>query len=301
MFRRLRPPRLCLSAVPLAGLVCVPALATAVFAASGDLPPAEAPGMFGGGLISALFFGEPFTGPRLADIAVIGLVMFALFWLVAGRRASRTGPDKSGLPRPPVATPPSPRPDPESEPRGSSAGDRPSADPAGNGGASDREPSLARVYQAAEAAWGGLRSTPASGRPAPDGSRPAFQNQDEEFLAGAKAAYARIREAMEKGDTAGVAPLVAPEFLEELGRLARRRFGEPGGPASQVLLIEAGIADRRSQGNIALVDTLFEVLAKKSGQSEDDRTREIWTFARDASLPGSMWRLSGIRPGPEGA
>ncbi len=301
MFRRLRPPRICLSAGPLAGFVCIPALATAVFAASGDLPPAEAPGMFGGGLISALFFGEPFTGPRLADIAVIGLVAFALFWLVAGRRASQTGPDKSGLPRPPEATPSSSRPGTEPESRRSSAGDRPSADPAGHDGSSDREPSLARVYQAAEAAWGGLRSTPASGGPAPAGSRPAFQNQDEEFLAGAKAAYARIREAMEKGDTADVAPLVAPEFLEELGRLARQRFGEADGPASQVLLIEAGIADRRSQDNKAFVDTLFDVLAKKPGQSGEDRAREIWTFERDASLPGSMWRLSGIRPGPEGA
>jgi predicted lipid-binding transport protein (Tim44 family) len=52
---------------------------------------------------------------------------------------------------------------------------------------------------------------------------------------------------------------------------------------------------------MALVDTLFEVLAKKPGQSGDDRTRETWTFERDASLPGSMWRLSGIRPGPDGA
>ncbi len=301
MFRRLRPPRICLSAGPLAGLGSVPTLSTAVFAASGDLPPGEAPGMFGGGLISTLFFGEPFTGPRLADIAVIGLVVFALFRLVAGRRASRTGPDKSGLPRPSEATPPSPRPGPEPETRRSAAEDRPSADPTGHGGSSEREPSLARVYQAAEAAWGGLRSTPASDRPGPNGSRPAFQGQDEEFLAGAKAAYARIREAMEKGDTADVAPLVAPGYLEELGRLAGQRFGASGGPTSQVLLIEAGIADRRVQGNMNLVDTLFEVLAKKPGQSEDDRAREIWTFERDASLPGSMWRLSGIRPGPEEA
>ncbi len=280
-----------------AALVLVPALATAALAASGDLPPAEPSGMFGGGLLNALFFGDPFTGPRLADIAVIGLVVFALFWLVAGRRSRATGPDKAGLPRPPVA-PPSVQPGPGRDAPPPSSAPPASSGPSEPDGPADREPSLARVYQAAEAAWGGLRSTPSTPRPAPAGREPASQDDDQEFLAGAKAAYARIREAMEKGNAAEAAAFVAPDFQEELGRLARERFGGQGGRPSQVLLIEAGIVARRTQGTMTRVDTLYEVLAKRPGQSGDNRERETWTFERDESRPGSTWRLAGIRPAP---
>ncbi len=290
----------------ISGLALVLAAETAAFAASVDsVDQPQAPGMFGGGLISALFLGEPFTGPRLADIAIIGLVVFALFRLLAGRRSTPAGPDRSALPKPPAAKTAS-RPTPETDtpppPPGPAPGTRDAPThpapgmPSRTSGPAEREPSLERVYQAAEAAWGGLRSTPSTAPAAPGATRPVFQNDDEEFLAGAKAAYARIREAMEKGNPAEAAAFVAPDFLKELGRLAKERFGGQAGPPSRLLLIEAGIVDRRTQGNVTRVDTLYEVLAKRDGQTGDDREREIWTFERDESRPGAVWLLTAIRP-----
>lgn len=293
---RLRP-----LAVTLCHLLALPAMAQASRQGTDGLPPEEAPGMFAGGLINALFLGEPFTGPRLADLAVIGLVVFMLFRFLAGRRAPSTGPDKAARPAPPPAggsTPSGPSPqnaDPAtSAPRPSAP---PSAPPTGRHDPTTdgREPGLERAYQAAEAAWGGLRSVPSAKQTAPAGAQPAFHSEDEEFVAGAKAVYARMRAAMEKGDVSGMAPFVAPEFMAELARMATARAAQTGGRTSQLLLIEAGIAVRAKEGNTTRIDTLFEVLAKMPGQSGDDRERETWTFVRDDATPGAMWLLTGIR------
>ena len=60
-------------------------------AAQGDEGlPGEAPGMFGGGLFSSLYTGAPFTGPRLADIVIIGLGVFMLFRFLTNRRPPAT-------------------------------------------------------------------------------------------------------------------------------------------------------------------------------------------------------------------
>jgi predicted lipid-binding transport protein (Tim44 family) len=122
-----------------------------------------------------------------------------------------------------------------------------------------------------------------------------LRSEDEEFLAGAKAVYARIREAMEKGDVSGMAPFVAPEFMGELARMATARAAQTGGKTSQLLLIEAAIESRASAGGLTRIDTRYEVLAKLPGSSGDGREREVWTFVRDESAPGAMWLLAGIR------
>lgn len=287
-----------------AGLFFLNLAALAHAAANTEGLPADEPsGMFGGGLINALFFGEPFTGPRLADIVLIGLVVFMAFRFLAGRRASSTGPDRAARPAPPSAegrTPSGPSPK-HADP--ASSAPRPPVPPReGDGpessqgpGPDGREPGLERVYQAAEAAWGGLRSVPSAKKPAPAGSQPAFQSQDEEFLAGAKAVYARVREAMEKGDVSGMAPFVASEFMDELTRMATARAAQTGGKTSQLLLVEAGIATRAKEGNMIRIDTLYEVLARMPGQAGDGRERETWTFVRDEATPGSMWLLAGIK------
>ncbi|NDY58521.1 hypothetical protein G3N56_17440 [Desulfovibrio sulfodismutans] len=282
-----------------------PALAaTALAAANAEgLPSDESSGMFGGGLINALFLGEPFTGPRLADIVIIGLVVFMLFRFFAGRRTPSTGPDRAARPTPSPAggrTPSGPSTNGHDP---ASSDPQPSAPPKegyGPGtshgpGPEGREPGLERAYQAAEAAWGGLRSAPSAGKPAPAGAQPAFHSEDEEFVAGAKAVYARVREAMEKGDVSGMAPFVAPEFMGELARMATARAAQTGGKTSQLLLVDAGIATRVKEGNTTRIETLYEVLAKMPGQSGDDRERETWTFVRDESTPGAMWLLAGIK------
>ncbi|MDQ7832162.1 MAG: hypothetical protein RDU30_10540 [Desulfovibrionaceae bacterium] len=295
---RLRP-----LAVTLCHLLALPAMAQASRQGTDGLPPEEAPGMFAGGLINALFLGEPFTGPRLADIVVIGLVVFMLFRFLAGRRAPSTGPDKAARPAPPPAEGRTPSGPSSKGADPASSNPQPSAPPTQGYGPGtsqgpapgSREPGLERAYQAAEAAWGGLRSTPSAQKPAPAGAQPAFHSEDEEFVAGAKAVYARVREALEKGDVSGTAPFVAPEFMAELARMATARAAQTGGRTSQLLLIEAGIAARAKEGNATRVDTLFEVLARMPGQSGDDRERETWTFVRDDATPGAMWLLAGIR------
>ena len=290
-----------------AGLFFLNLAALAHAAANIEGPPSDEPsGMFGGGLINTLFLGEPFTGPRLADIVLIGLVVFMVFRFLAGRRTPATGPDRAAGPAPPAPssaegrTPSGPSPK-HADP--ASSAPRPSAPPAegyGPGtsqgpGPDGREPGLERAYQAAEAAWGGLRSVPSAKKTAPAGSQPAFQSEDEEFLAGAKAVYARVRAAMEKGDVSGMAPFVAPEFMGELARMATARSAQTGGQTSQLLLVEAGIATRVKEGNATRIEALYEVLARMPGQSGDGRERETWTFVRDDATTGAMWLLAGIR------
>lgn len=268
------------------------------------LPTQGNPGMFSGGLFSALFTGESFTGPRLADIVIIGLALFMLFRFLTGRRRQDAGPDKNA--RPTSVSEGASRPVPPVRPHDTPSSSRPAehvdmpspppSSPSSTDGPASREPTLARAYQAAESAWGGLRSVPKPEAQVPGEGKPAFASQDEEFLAGAKAVYARIREAMEKGDVSGVMPFVATAFQAELGRMAALRVKQTGGKTSQLFLIDAAIDSRRSSGGQTLIDTRYEVVGTLPGASGDDRTREIWTFGRNESVPGSMWLLTGIRP-----
>ena len=276
-------------------------------AAQGDEGlPGEAPGMFGGGLFSSLFTGAPFTGPRLADIVIIGLGVFMLFRFLTNRRPPATGPDKTARPAPipgetaraaqnPAQGAKNVQDSPDGQTGPQSGQTPPPPGPVGPVGPDGREPSLARAYQAAEAAWGGLRSTPKSPEQAPGAQKPAFASQDEEFLAGAKAVYARMREAMEKGDVSGMTAFVAPEFMDELGRMAAARAVQTGGKTSQLFLIEAAVAARETRGGVTRIETRYEVVGALPEAPGDDRTREIWTFERDEASPGSMWRQAGIR------
>jgi|GEM_PF-1381241 len=309
MHRLIRLRRYCSLCLLLAASLSIPGRAAAQ---GNEGLPGEAPGMFGGGLFSSLFTGAPFTGPRLADIVILGLGVFMLFRFLTNRRPPATGPDKTARPAPApgetarAAQSPAQGannvPDSLDGQTGTQSSQTPPppgpGGPVGQGGPvgpDGREPSLARAYQAAEAAWGGLRSTPKSPEQAPGAQKPAFASQDEEFLAGAKAVYARIREAMEKGDVSGMTAFVAPDFMAELARMATERTAQTGGKTSQLFLIEAAITGRESQGGVTRIETRYEAVGALPGASGDDRTREIWTFERDETSPGSMWRLRGIR------
>lgn len=267
--------------------------------------------MLSGGLLGALFSGEPFTGPRLIDFLFFGAVIFVILRLIANRRppadqdqgqaperpdqtlrdnrdAPRSGPTRSEPPSPTRRSEPSPPPNrPE-------AGER-------------RPPDM---YQSARAAWDYLRSDgPSREQPAREASPadpagpagpvgpPPSGSPEEVFLAGAKAVYPRVLVSFDERDFVDLAPFVAPALLEDL---KRRSAGKPSAGATQVLLLEAVLLGLDETGNPSTAEVRYTATVRPGGSPRNETRREIWSFSRDTASVGASWLLSAVRPDTPG-
>jgi predicted lipid-binding transport protein (Tim44 family) len=272
--------------------------ATAVLALTAA--PARAD-MLSGGLLGSLLSGEEFTGPRVIDFLVIGLVVYLLFGLLTRRRDEKqkgaegylpkpgqTGkPAQSDMPQTPAETPAQPRMGQDKPPEPSGA----------------KSHSQVNAYRAAEAAWDRLRSTPAqpphegqSSIPGQGRQAPIAEPQGEdEFLAGAKAAYARIRQSLDKGDLEDVRHFTEPAFFEIL---SKNQADKPHPGDLTILLIEASQVGQKTVGSYASIDVAFNAQVKRAAAgAKDIRLKETWTFIRNAADPDAMWRLSNVKDG----
>ncbi len=240
--------------------------------------------MLGGGLLDAVFNGGTFTGPRLLDLAIIGVLIFFVFRLFTKKSGSRPDDSEGYLKRPDQTdadqgrqTRPAPPPD----------------------APQDGEQELPDAHRAAEAAWDRLRSRQdnASAPSGPSGSSrgaPAQAgNGDGEFLAGAKAAYARIRESLDKNDLEDVRSFTTPAFMEEL---AVRAKTNPGPGDMQIMLINAKVMEQKAEGTNAVAEVYYDTLIKRRSKGDADiQLREIWRFTKDNANPNANWLLDDIR------
>ncbi|MDE2383634.1 MAG: Tim44 domain-containing protein [Alphaproteobacteria bacterium] len=126
----------------------------------------------------------------------------------------------------------------------------------------------------------------------------------DEVVAGAKLAHERILEAFARGDLASLRPLLTPATLKTFEtEIARRTAAGESASFNFVGIKSAGLRQARCSGNLAELDIAFasdvvSALKGKSGEtlSGDEKrvvtVRELWTFARDLSLPDRAWLLA---------
>jgi predicted lipid-binding transport protein (Tim44 family) len=232
--------------------------------------------MLEGGLLGSLFRGDAFTGPRLLDLAVIGLGIFVLLRLLVGRSK---GPSQSQTPQAPRApqTPQANTPNFDDAPPPSSSA-----------------PGKPNMYTNAEAAWASLKSPPAKTKPAsaasPANAPEAAGTPEEEFLAGAKMAYSRIIASLTARDFTDLTQFVTPELLTQLqNRLPATVLGRP-----DILLIEATLAGQHDENGHTLMDVDYNVLIHEPEAPHNTDRRERWRFSRDNATPGAPWLLASM-------
>ncbi len=256
-----------------------PLAAAAALAAALLLPlPAWADALTGG-LLGSVFRGDPFTGPRVIDLVVLGLVIFLVLRALLGRQ--RPGGDKNagggdiagagGRDASPYTRDPAP------------------------GARGDDAPPRAKpdMYSNAAAMWSYLQTKPAGDAAPAPGTPPAAPGSDDEFLAGAKLAYPRIRQAMAKRDFDDLAGFVAPELLAGL----RQRLPLSPPPEPDILIVEAHIADKRQETGHTVMTVDYDVLIHEENAPHNTDRREQWVFSRDDGAPGAHWLLTDMRPG----
>lgn len=120
---------------------------------------------------------------------------------------------------------------------------------------------------------------------------PADFNQ-EEFLRGAKMAYARLQESWDRRDLDDIAQFATPAVMQEL----RAQYEEDPDPGvTQVLKVDASVVEVREEGDEQRVSVLFDALMREDpDQARPEQVRELWHFVRSRRGDDS-WRLDGIQ------
>ncbi len=228
-----------------------------------------------GGLLGSVFRNEDFTGPRLIDLAVLGLVLFLVFRVLLGR-PKKTGQQPTAPP--PTAPPPTaPRDD------ASPYDDAPPP--------LDSPPGKPNMYTNAQATWAALKSPPPKGAPADTaGPLPADATPDQEFLAGAKLAYGRIVQAVAKRDFDDLAAFTTPLFLAQL----KNSLPLSPPPAPDILLVEATLAGERQESGRTVMDVDYQVLIHEQDAPHNTDRLERWRFVRDTATPNAHWLLDAM-------
>lgn len=148
----------------------------------------------------------------------------------------------------------------------------------------------ADAYQRAQQAWDMLRSDEAQGAPRSTASD-AFDKQ--EFLAGAQAMCARIRQSWDARDLDDLRQFCTDSAMAEF---ERRAATETRAPRSEPLLIEADLIERTTNGDTETADVLYRILEKVPNTGETRDSREMWRFTRQADNPEDTWRLEQTQP-----
>lgn len=139
--------------------------------------------------------------------------------------------------------------------------------------------------------WDKLRATASAPPPPPQPGPAGFDSR--EFLAGAKAAYAKLQAAWDRRDLDELRQFTSPEVLSEISRQAET---EPFTGKTEILLLEARLLDVRTEGTQTVASVLFEAMLREgSPQAPAEQVREIWHFSRYESGGNTMWVVDGIQ------
>lgn len=222
-------------------------------------------GLLAGSLLGSLLFGGGFHGGGFLDILIIGVLLYLLFKFLARRRATAaSGPGGSA-----------PGFDERNDLRYQST-PQPAPDRSGMD-------------------WGALSGS--AGSEAADSSVPTSSRvpagfDEQEFLEGAKAAYARLNSSWDKRDLNDIAQFSTPAFMDEIRAQAQT---DPAPSRTDILLINASVAGVETEGNNETASVFFSVLLREDpAQSAPTEVREVWHFVRPASGAGN-WKLDGIQ------
>ncbi len=227
-------------------------------------------GLLIGGMLGSLLFGGVGGGFGILEILLLGVAGFMLFRFIRSRRAAQAG--QAGQ-----AT--------RMEHTAPLGGDRLAyAAPTGNyapGGNDD--------------GWASVRSTPGGAGGLADIAAPVLPDgvDESEFLAGAKALYARLQASWDRRDLDDIRGFTSPEVFAEISRQAKEDTS-PG--KTDILMVEARIVEAGTQGTQTVVSVLYDVLLREDQtDSRSMQVREVWHIRRDESVSNPQWILEGIQ------
>lgn len=110
-----------------------------------------------------------------------------------------------------------------------------------------------------------------------------------EFLRGAKAMYARIRDSWAKRDLADLRQFAAPDMMTQFEQWASE---SPDRTEIAVMLVDARVLDVKTEGAVTIVDVAYEATISDAPQSKESRkVSEVWRFSEDSSLRDATWLL----------
>ncbi|WP_075354268.1 Tim44 domain-containing protein [Desulfovibrio sp. DV] len=213
-------------------------------------------GLAVGGLLGSMLFGgggHGYGGPGILDMLLIGGGLFLLFKFLRSRRQATAGGPAMGRP-------------------------------------------MERTYEPqpapqAAAAAGGWANLGAEAAPAGPTLPPGFDT--EEFLAGAKALFARMQRSWSQRNLADIEAFSTAAFMADVRQQAA---ADPTPTPTDVLLVDAKLLEVRSQNGVTIASAYFDTLLRedpKAGQPE--QVREVWHFVRRETVPGDSWKLDAIQ------
>ncbi|MDR2055951.1 MAG: 39S ribosomal protein L45 [Desulfovibrio sp.] len=208
-------------------------------------------GLLAGTLIGSLLSGHGFSGGGFLDILLVGLLIYLALKFFAGRR-------------------------------------RPAEAAAGRQNAAftdNRDLSAGR-----DPGWDRLRSGAYPEQARPSGDIPADFDA-EEFLRGAKMAYARLQASWDKRDLEDIAHFATPAVLE---KIREDLAAAPSPGTTELLLVNAQLLHAEKTGGEERAEVLFDVLMRESPeQPAPASVKEIWHFLRRGA--DGTWKLDGIQ------
>lgn len=163
------------------------------------------------------------------------------------------------------------------------------------------------AYKRAERSWDALRSnknhgqeTPAQQagpRTRPEDLRPDVhthqsEDNDREFIAGAKLAYARIREAWDARDLDDLRKFTTEKAYEQF---TERSVNEPRSAKTELLLVNANLMDKSREGLLERATVHFDVLLRVGSSTQSTKIQEVWIFEQDTGDQNSHWKLASTR------
>lgn len=115
---------------------------------------------------------------------------------------------------------------------------------------------------------------------------------EDEFIKGAKAVYARIQESWDARDLEDIRNFVGDQVYENL-QLHARKNPTPG--KTDILLIEAKVLEVKRDNADLTASVLYDVLLRKKGAKANSKLKEIWHFRKDAKDEKALWKVEGIQ------
>lgn len=165
----------------------------------------------------------------------------------------------------------------------------------------DDPENLKDAYSRARASWdwlsqGGQGNQDMQAGPAvPVPDTPAgFDVQ--EFLAGAKAAYVRIRQALAENEAQEALDFAEQDALDQIMAMAKPRADGTTELPSEFLLVNARLMDTATVDGKTTATVFYDSLARSASAEEATQLREVWRFQRRDADKNSNWKLASVEP-----
>jgi predicted lipid-binding transport protein (Tim44 family) len=113
-----------------------------------------------------------------------------------------------------------------------------------------------------------------------------------EFIRGAKAMYARIKQAWAKRDLEDLRQFASPGMMNDFERMSKQH---PETEDIFILRVEAKVQNVRTVGGETQVEVQYQAAVSSDPKSREPRNeQEVWLYTKDEERPGSHWLLASM-------